>query len=152
MMKTEGTTATLDKEQSEAGRVIGEISGDKRTLDDGYIQQFGEGNTAGDCIPQGDVYLTKLDRIPEGAKPIHPRAQVAEGETQGSRHILDSLAGVRMYEMPGKSALDGPYLLLEEPRTLTHPEHKHIALAPGCYGIHYQRDLDAEERERRVAD
>ena len=140
-------TATMTARQ-----VIEEITGDKRIHDDGYIQRFGAGNAPGDCLPQGDVYLTMLAGVPRGAKKIEARAKIAEGDTQGARHILDSLAGVTMYDIKDKGNLDGPIMVLAEERTLTHPEHRHVRLAPGCYGVHYQRNLDAEEREQRVLD
>lgn len=121
-------------------------------LEDGFVQRFGEANTPGECIPQGDVYITLLGGVPNGCKPIPVRLQIADGSTQGSRHCLDSAAGVEMFVLPKPNRYDGPVMVLTEERTLTHPEHKHMILAPGCYGVHYQRNLDAEEREARVRD
>jgi len=116
-------------------------------------QRFPEAASVGDSWRQGDVYVTLLAGVPVGAEKLQsPPRQLAEGTTQGSRHCLDSLDGVTAYRLPNPGMLDGPILVLEQERTVTHPEHGDVVLPPGCYGISYQRSLDADERERRVAD
>ena len=116
-------------------------------------QKFPEAASVGDSWRQGDCYFTLLDAIPSGAAiDPEPSAQLAPGSTQGSRHILDSLAGVTMYRIPNPGMLDGPIIECKTVRTITHPEHGDVVLPPGIYAISYQRDLDAEERERRVQD
>ena len=116
-------------------------------------QRFPDAASPGDCWRQGDVYITLLGEVPIGmTKPINPTCQIVPGVTQGSRHCLDSLDGVTVYTIPNAGPLDGPVLECREERTITHPEHGNVVLPPGVYGIHYQRDLDAEELERRVLD
>lgn len=116
-------------------------------------QRFPEAATPGDCWRQGDVYITLLETLPRNAVPVAtPQLQLVPGNTQGSRHCLDSLDGVSMYSIEDASPLDGPVLECRMERTITHPEHGNVVFPPGIYGIHYQRDLDSEERQRRVVD
>ncbi len=116
-------------------------------------QRFPEAATPGDCWRQGDVYITLLGDVPTGATAEDtPSLQLVPGSTQGSRHCLDALDGVLVYRVADAGPLDGPVLHCTQERTITHPEHGNVVLPPGVYRIHYQRDLDAEERERRVLD
>lgn len=114
-------------------------------------QRFPEAASAGDGFRQGDIYIIKLDAMPAGCVlDTKPNAQIAEGNTQGSRHILDSLVGVEIFQRQQRDALQGPILRTSTERTITHPEHGDVILPPGCYEITYQRAY-AEEL-RRVAD
>jgi hypothetical protein len=116
-------------------------------------QRFPEAATPGDCWRQGDVYITLLDGVPAGCeREKNPDMQLAPGTTQGSRHCLDSLKGVAVYRLPSPGMLDGPVIECRHERTITHPEHGDVVLPPGVYGITYQRNLDQDARERRVAD
>lgn len=117
-------------------------------------QRFGEAASVGDDYRQGDVYITYLGETAPGGlkKSKSVRAQLAPGTTQGSRHVLDSVEGVTEFSVPNATEFDGPVLLLEVERTVTHPEHGHVTLAPGCYGVTYQRTEDAERRRARVQD
>lgn len=116
-------------------------------------QRFPEAASVGDSWRQGDVYITLLADVPTDAiKEPKVILQLAPGTTQGSRHILDSRTGVTMYRLPSPGMLDGPVIACRKERTITHPEHGDVVLPPGVYGISYQCDLDAEERQRRVKD
>jgi hypothetical protein len=139
-------TMTVDK-------AIKQIQSQAESIKNDAPQTFPEAASPGDTFRQGDIYITLLDRVPDGAvKIMHPLKQLAPGTTQGSRHCLDSMAGVKMFRLAAPTQLDGPVIVTTKPRTITHPEHGDVALPAGCYGIRYQRDLDAEERERRVQD
>lgn len=116
-------------------------------------QRFPEAASPGDALRQGDLLVTLLEVVPQGVRKVQkPPMQLAEGSTQGSRHCLDSLDGVTVYELERRTAYDGPVLYLTTERTITHPEHGHMTLPPGCYGVTYQRTVDSEQRERRIAD
>jgi len=116
-------------------------------------QRFPEAATPGDCWRQGDVYITLLGELPNAVELVaEPALQLVPGTTQGSRHCLDSLVGVVVHRVSDAGPLDGPVIECKCERTVTHPEHGDVVLPPGIYGIHYQRDLDAEEREHRVLD
>ncbi len=139
-------TATLDLQfvNSEAERIDSAktIRIDDTTLD---VGQF---------VPQGDVALVKLARVPRGAVRVkYPSPQIVDGTTQGSRHVWDSLDGVEVYDPPQaeQSPLVGRIYVLKQERTLTHPEHGHHVYPAGFIGVaRYQRQF-AEEL-RRVAD
>lgn len=104
----------------------------------------------GDGWAQGDILVRRLSRVPTRMRPIEPRAQLAPGSTQGSRHCLSSLEGVAMFALAGFHPLLGPVFKAGRDVTITHLEHGHLLLGPGIYAIEYQRDL--AEDLRRVAD
>jgi len=117
----------------------------------------------GEHIRQGDVYVEGLIKVPAAYKPVDFRAkefkgnpaQVVPGETQGSRHIWDSMDGVEMFTNPNANELQGSVYALSETRTLTHPEHGDVicTVPPGekrYINITMQR-MYAEE-VRRVKD
>ncbi len=138
-MKTMTATNVLKEVQSTAEKIRNDAT-----------QHFPEAASVGDCVRQGDIYITLIQSVPDDAKPIKCAGQLAPGNTKGSRHCLDSSAGVKMYELAHARPLDGPVLELSQVRTVTHPEHGDWVLPCGVYQIEYQRDLADEER--RVAD
>lgn len=105
----------------------------------------------GDEWRQGDIAIR---RLPDGWDKKHPverikspSSQLATGNTQGSRHCLDSLAGVILYKLRDGTPLDGPIIVTTEPRNITHPEHGDCEnLPPGCYAITFQRAFAEELR------
>ncbi len=104
----------------------------------------------GDYHRQGDIYIQRIEKLPKSAKTSTVHLQLVPGETQGSRHCLDSLDGVTMYTKPDATPLDGPLLRTTQERTITHPEHGHVTIPAGIYAITYQRQYANELR--RVAD
>jgi hypothetical protein len=141
-------TATMTAEKA-----LSKIQDQAERIKSDETQRFPDAASVGDSHRQGDVYITLLNAVPENAvREKKPSTQLAPGTTQGSRHYLDSLAGVTMYRIPNPGMLDGPIIECETERTITHPEHGDVVLPAGIYGISYQRNLDAEERERRVQD
>jgi len=96
---------------------------------------------------QGDVYILRLKTVPKGLKTEKAQSQLAPGETQGSRHCLESLDGVTFYSPVSPTPLDGPIVKTDRAMTITHPEHGHVTLPAGCYSIHYQRQY-AQELKR----
>lgn len=114
------------------------------------------GMEIGDEWRQGDVSIKRRadDFIKSNAGSListPTRLQLAPGETQGSRHCLDSLAGVEAFVLADATPLDGPILRFGEPRSILHPEHGDLMnLPPGVYGVTYQRARS--EELARVAD
>jgi hypothetical protein len=113
---------------------------------------------------QGDIYLYFFRQPPysqdaAGGQLIstaEPNAQLAVGDTQGSRHVLSSLSAVEMFSRRNADALEGPVFLVREPVTVEHPEHGDIrieadALAAGPIWVivTYQRDYAEELRATR---
>lgn len=122
----------------------------------------------GDVQRQGDIMLVRLDGpLPEiGAWP-HGN-QLAQGDSQGSRHLAVG-KGLRVYTPGPDSALTTLHRLVpatrrhrqligpaistpDHPVTIPHPEHGHRTLPPGDYLVTYQRTGASAEEVRRVAD
>ena len=120
----------------------------------------------GTVAHQGDVMFVRIASLPAG-KPRKNR-QLADGTTQGSRHILE---GGEVFDCePGEVArligqackglnVDARYIgpvfrTKDTEADVVHPEH-----GDHCYrgqdwviATVFQRSLDAEEREARVQD
>lgn len=113
--------------------------------------------TVGDAVRQGDLYLIVVNSVPENYKrDLKTSNQLVPGQTQGSRHCLDSLDGVEIF-LPvnwNEDSLDGPCLVLHKERTVLHPTHGAVTIAPGhTIQCVYQREYDKElARERRTRD
>jgi hypothetical protein len=133
-----------------AEKALTKIQGEKIVTD--KPQRFPEAASVGNYFRQGDLYISLLASVPDDAVKSKVDLQLADGNTQGSRHCLDSKAGVTMYRLASPGITDGPIIDLKHERVITHPEHGHCILPAGVYSITYQRDLDAEDRERRVLD
>ena len=137
----------------ESNTFVHEIETTARKVAKRETQRFPEAASTGDAVRQGDLYITLLASVPTGYKRQATfNLQLASGETQGSRHILDSADGVTCYVDPDATEFDGPVLVLEKERELTHPEHGNWILPPATYGVSYQRTQDDLDRQRRVAD
>lgn len=104
----------------------------------------------GDAWAQGDVLFVCLDRVPDGAIEIPGTIQLAPGETQGSRHCLDSLNGITSYRLAEPTPMDGPILKADREFTVPHPEHGDVTFPAGVVGVVYERAYADELR--RVAD
>jgi hypothetical protein len=100
---------------------------------------------------QGDVRVIRLPDnfdLGEHCETIKKvPAQLAPGNTLGSRHCLDSIKGIKAYRLKNGNELDGPVLRLKEPRTITHPEHGDCLNLPlGLYAFPGQRVYAKELR------
>lgn len=134
-----------------AKRAFQSVKASAEAICNSDTQEFPSAASAGDTFRQGDIYIEFMESVPAGAVPSEkPSAQLAPGTSQGSRHVLDSLAGVTQFTLRSPTALDGPVLDITEERTVTHPEHGNVVLPPGVYGVTYQRAYADELR--RVAD
>ncbi len=98
---------------------------------------------------QGDVFLVKVDSLPQGAKAetVGDSVVLAYGETTGHSHRLNTkIDGLTMYAWK-----DDKLVELRQPGELVHEEHDPINLAPGFYKVVIQREY-TPERIRRVID
>ena len=121
----------------------------------------------GDVSHQGDLSIVRIARLPGSAKPRTSR-QLADGTTQGSRHVLER---GEVYDCEAsqlqccireatKCQIDAQYLgpvfvspADPSPADLTHPEHGNQGFPAGAVcAVVYQRNLDSEEREQRTRD
>lgn len=124
----------------------------KRTANDDDVDVSGVLKKFPDTYAQGDVYITRLDALPSGVTEMKDmQRQLAPGETQGSRHLLRHLDGVKMYKRNSAQECDGPVLQLTQVNDIEHPEHGNLCnIAPGFYAITYQQTGD--QMRRRVRD
>lgn len=106
-------------------------------------------------IRQGDVVLEFLgDSISvqemQELRETSER-QLAPGNTQGSRHILEGDARVYLRPDERGDGTTGPLIVTGESlSTVTHPEHRHYTLPPNTmWGVCYELD---EATKRRVQD
>jgi len=106
----------------------------------------------GDFCQQGDVYIYKVaNDHPHG--PETKNRQMAEGSTQGSRHIAGGTGKIYLPTVPPPNAksgaLLGPVIIGKKSWPLTHPVHPHHSFGAGTFAIVHQ--MDAITRQR-VAD
>ncbi len=121
-----------------------------------------DGFSVGDVSHQGDLIIVGIAELPQSAKPRKNR-QLAEGSTQGSRHVLargkcfDCESGevVMAIHAATKIMIErkyvGPVFVSPAKPTandLTHPEHGNQGFPAGqVCAIVYQRSLDQDQRE-----
>jgi len=113
----------------------------------------------GECHAQGDLMFVRLGGLPKGSKPRDNR-QLAEGTTQGSRHICevgevydcDAAMVAKLINVNARYV--GPIIRTVDGRAdVTHPEHgDHFYRGDMVLACVFQRSLDAEEQEQRVRD
>lgn len=128
---------------------------------------FLEAFTTGDVSHQGDILIVGIASLPKSAKPRANR-QLADGNTQGSRHILergdvyDCESGEVVSAIKSATGVTveaeyvGPVFVSPASPTendLTHPEHGNQGFPAGqVCAVVFQRNLDAEQRARRARD
>lgn len=103
-------------------------------------------------IQQGDVTLERLDRLPEGASEVTPKARgivLAEGEHTGHAHCIVKHKDVAwMYEKDGVL-----YVKALDTVTIEHEEHKPVTVPAGVWKIGIVREFDHfAQMERQVRD
>lgn len=123
------------------------------TIEPGMATAFTNACVAGDTIRQGDLYLIIANSVPDGfVIDKSGNTQLVIGNTQGSKHCLDSLDGVKLYYPSDydKESLVGPCMVLTQDRTVLHPVHGDVlCLAGQTIRTRYQREWDKEERRAR---
>jgi hypothetical protein len=98
-------------------------------------------------IVQGDVFLTKANKIPKDAKRLSrgPRGyMLAEGETTGHAHVIED-EDVELYESEG-------VLYVKTGRTvqLKHEEHKEVSVNEGIWRVGQVQEYDPFEMQARL--
>ena len=147
-----------------AENVLSDLQKHAESIKSGESQTVGTASL-GDVVRQGDLYLTVIEVLPPSAKKVKEK-QLAPGTTQGSRHV----ASAQLYEVDKreiaeaivkanlKASMDverfvGPVVVFDKASPVTHPEHGWVTMPAGSVcAVTYQRNLDQEEKERRVQD
>lgn len=121
------------------------------------------------CVAhQGDLIIVGIKSLPKTRKS-RPTQQLAEGNTQGSRHILRD--GIKVYDCDREQVVAaikaatgvevqaryvGPVFVSPKSPTendLSHPEHGNHGYPAGqVCAVVYQRNLDSEQREQITRD
>jgi hypothetical protein len=97
-----------------------------------------------ELLVQGDVFLVKVDKVPENTRMVKatPRGYVlATGEATGHAHVID--ADIKCYEINGTL-----YIKNDIPVELRHEEHKPLSIGPGIWQVGRVREFDAFKKER----
>lgn len=90
---------------------------------------------------QGDVLITRIDAVPEGA--ASKDNILARGEATGHHHLAE---GAEVLIKDGKQ-----YMVVRQKAVVKHQEHKEIELPAGMYEVGIQREYSPQEN-RRVMD
>jgi len=100
-------------------------------------------------IVQGDVFFTRANAIPNGAKPVDRKARgyvIAEGEATGHAHVIED--DVQLYEKDRVL-----YLHVPKEVEVRHEEHSPVTLSPGQWKVGIVREYDPFlEEARKVLD
>lgn len=100
---------------------------------------------------QGDVWMERVDRIPEKAKKQNSGPVIlAHGEVTGHSHRVLNWEDVTSYVDENGDIFISSTKDIE----VVHDEHGPITLPPGEYCVTRQREYDAfaERKERQVLD
>lgn len=106
----------------------------------------------GKVVRQGDLYVHRVETEHPKGKEL-PIRQLVPGSSNGSRHVAEGAATVfEGKALPGwmpaarADVVMGPVVSSDDRFTVSHPEHAHVSLPPGCYQVTYQ--LDAQSLQR----
>ena len=103
----------------------------------------------GKAIRQGDIYVRKVEKVPDHFTVETHKLQLVAGSTKGSQHFVAKTPSLKIWIDPNnKDALAGPCIVSRERVDIKHPEHACFNLPAGTYQITYQRDFAYEERKR----
>lgn len=108
-------------------------------------ERFARTMQTGEWVRQGDVYIVRLNDDAKTSDTPHVR-QLAPGTSKGSRHVVAGKA--KVYAPLGEDPLVGPTIVAKARFVVEHPEHAHVSLPAGRYGVRYQQDIAREERAR----
>jgi hypothetical protein len=148
-------------------RIIPRVTGDHEKMHNDAPVEFTEAQLGiGEAVDQGDVIVVRIPRLPAKAK-VRANRQVAEGDTQGSRHVLstgniydcDPDSVVELIRQANGANINPTYIgpvfqTANGQAELTHPEHgNHVYKGEMTCAVVIQRNWDAEEQaERRARD
>jgi hypothetical protein len=87
---------------------------------------------------QGDVFILRIDRIPDEAQPQYSPI-IVRGETTGHAHRL---VGGEILRVALTNLL---YLACTAQAQVVHEDHATITLPPGLYEVRRQREYHPDE-------
>ena len=96
---------------------------------------------------QGDVWLKKIDKLPDGVKEIERKGILAYGEVTGHKHQLSD-TNIKILEKDGRT-----FIRVEKSVELKHEEHHTQVIEPGVWEFGQVREKDwLSGMVRRVID
>jgi|SRR3990167_344844 len=93
----------------------------------------------------GDVQLTRVDAIPDMAKSLGERKELAFGEVTGHAHRID--AGELFETKNGEL-----YLRVDKMTRISHEEHRTQTINPGIYRVGIKRQYNPDGGWSKVVD
>lgn len=90
----------------------------------------------GQQFRQGDVWIERVDGLPEAAHRVEGPVVLARGEVTGHAHRVEH-PGAELWESADKRR----FLALVEAAPVLHEEHGAIELEPGVYEVRRQREF-----------
>ena len=96
----------------------------------------------GEAFSQGDIYITRIDKLPEGCYET-PERKLASGTSRGASHIVTG--DVKCYKLENPSPLDSLITEAKVPWVLEHGEHAHAQFPAGIYPASRQQDFAYDE-------
>jgi hypothetical protein len=112
-------------------------------------------------IAQGEVYITPIASIPDGAVPVKPEGgRYILGHSESGHHHVVSAAAVDVLEPPATERIpEGVkqlYMIVKKPTQFEHLRHHDAhaphTLAPGVYRVRNARERTSKGLFRRVQD
>lgn len=109
----------------------------------------------GDEWRQGDLRIIRLAddfgrKHGDTLESAKAEKQLAPGTTQGSRHLLSRVRGIKFFRLKSATALDGPVIEAKQTFSITHPEHGDcVDIPPGWYAFPGQRAFADELRRAK---
>lgn len=93
----------------------------------------------------GDLLLTAVDCVPEGAKEVHvkPGFIIERGEGVHT-HIFPDVTGIKVFEKDGEI-----FVRVDKETQVDHEEHGKQTVKPGVYKKRIERVFDYEAMEAR---
>lgn len=138
-------------------------SGEHDTIRPGMPFRIPESWIVNEAVAQGDLVIRVIEEIRPGyelvSKPTKVDKQLVPGNTEGAKHCLDSVRGLKLYRPSGwpqsaDGSLQGPIIVADRDVVIEHPKHGHVTIPKGrMVACDYDKEFDLiQKRERRNAD
>jgi hypothetical protein len=114
-------------------------------------------------VAQGDLIIGIIDEVPSNyslvKSPTNLDKQLVPGNTEGAKHCLDSLDGLKLYHpnnwpQSAEETLNGPIIITERNVKVVHPKHGPVTIPSGrTILFQYDKEWDLiQKKERRNLD
>ena len=104
-------------------------------------------------IRQGDVFLRRVDSIPEGLEPVAPEnigLVLEEGEVTGHFHTISETDFTKMWKGPDTAFNELFLEVTTEKVDLTHDQHGTVEVPKGLWRKITQREYHPEDIQKVI--